>query len=154
MNSYTKLISPFDRGFSSFFNNLFTVPNFDWNQPFPEVQFRCTDPKFPLTNAFLDKETKDINLSLALAGYKKRELSVKVEGTMLVISGKKEKSEEELKTMKEVLHEIKFKDFEAKYKVPEGKYELGKLDVSFEDGLLNINIPAKESEKPKEVEIR
>lgn len=151
LSRYTNQLGPFDRGFTNFFDDLFSS-QFDWGQ-MPEVQFKCSTGKFPLTNAILDKETKDIELDIALAGYDKKDLSVKAEGNYLIVSSKKK--ENVLDDGKKFLyHDITQKSFEVKYQLPNGKYNLEKVEVEFKNGLLNLKIPAKESEKPKELAIK
>lgn len=153
MHSYgrsTSLVGPFDREFSSFFDDLFSS-QFDWGQT-PRIQFKCSSDKFPLTNAELDSETKDIFLSIALAGYKKDNLKIRVEGNRVIVSGSG--GVQPLSERKKLLQEITTKGFEVAYLFPDGKYDLEKMEVKFEDGLLLIEIPAKESERPKEITIK
>lgn len=149
----TNFITPFDRGFTSFFDDLFSSQFAGWSSPIPEVQFKCSTSKFPLYNAVIDKETKNISLAIALAGYEKEDLKVKVEGDYVVVSskGKEVKLEEGKKFL---FHDITQKSFEVKYQLPTGKYDVSNIDVSYINGILGIEIPAKESEKPKEIQIK
>jgi len=149
----TNFLSPFDRGFARLFDELFSNSfSLDWND-IPEVQFKCSSQKFPLTNAVLDKETKNISLSIALAGYDKEDLKVRIEGNHVVVSSEKKEKEFE-KTKKFLWKDVTQKSFEVSYQFPDGKYSLEEIEVDFTNGMLNIIIPAKESEKPKEISIK
>ncbi len=119
---------------------------------------RCTayvsypTPQFPPVDVEIDEETKDLYFTFALAGYTSDEISLKFEGDYLELSSEIIHKEKDSKI--NLKKGIKKTSFSYKYIVPMSKYESEKVEAEFKDGLLKIHVPARESMKPKQVQIK
>jgi len=117
-----------------------------------EAGYSYPAPQFPPMNVEMDKETKDLYFTAALAGYDPEEVDVRFDGDYMLLSSNVKKEEEKAK--KELLRRgIKKSTFEVRYVVPVSKYDTERANATFENGLLNIRIPAKETMKPKKLKI-
>ena len=109
---------------------------------------------FPPMNVFYHADNKAVQIEMALAGYKKDELSIDVEENRITISGKPV-VEEQPKGTYLGKQRIKKQEFKRAYEIP-NLYDLEKAEVNYEDGILTILIPAKEKVVPttKRLEIK
>ena len=102
---------------------------------------------FPPMNVFYAADDKACTIELALAGYSKDEISVEVGDNKITVAA--EVKEEEKKEGKYYKQRIKKQSFTRTYAVPANVYDLEATEVSYVDGLLTINVPAKAPEEPK-----
>jgi len=92
-------------------------------------------------------ETQDAyKVNVALPGFKKDDIQVKIEEQILTISGERKQVKEENTTYHRV--ETRFGMFERSFKLG-NKADAEKVDAKFEDGILNITISKKEKEVAK-----
>lgn len=116
------------------FNQIMKSPRFSFEDSFPPINVYAVNVEGEEGNGFF--------LESALTGYKKEWLSVSIEGTVLTIEAKvPEEKESDKQYLK---RRIKATSFKKSYKIPEG-YDVEKADVTYEDGLLSVFIPLKES---------
>lgn len=116
------------------FDELFNSDRLDFSQVFPPM------------NIFYQADNKAVHIEMALAGYKKDELSIEIEDNKVVISGApKEEAELEGKYFKQ---KIRKQEFKRSYEIP-NNYDLEKAEVTYEDGILSIVVPAKEKQLPE-----
>ena len=109
-------------------------------------------PSFPPTDVSIDKETKDLTFRIALAGYSKEEVKLTFEGDFLVLN--LTKTDEEQDDKKSVLKKgIKKESGTWRLGVPSSKYETSAVSAGFADGVLTVLVPAKETEKPRVIDI-
>lgn len=141
---YTNVPSVFGK---SVFDSIFA----DFDSIMKSSRYSFED-SFPPINLYMKSDGKDCVYELALTGYKKDWLSVEINGNNLTISAEvPEDSEEDKKYLK---RRIKAQSFKKVYRIPEG-YDTEKAEVSYEDGLLTVFIPAvKEETKVKRLEIK
>ena len=116
------------------FNELFSSDRLDFAQVFPPM------------NVFYQADNKAVQIEMALAGYKKDELNIEVEENRIVISGKP--AEEEKKEGQYFKQKIRKQEFKRAYEIP-NTYDLEKAEVTYEDGILSITVPAKEVQLPE-----
>ena len=90
------------------------------------------------------KESYDVHV--ALPGFKKDEIQVKIENQVLTISGERKKVTEENRTYHRI--ETKYGMFERSFRLGE-KANTEKIDATFENGVLALTIPKKEKELAK-----
>lgn len=114
-----------------------------FNDFFKTVSWENVGKGFPTYDQY-ENEDGSVVLEFPLAGYKASELSVNVEGQRLSIIGQKSNGETDSKKT----HRIPRKSFERILAV-DRTLDLESLKASFEDGLLKVVIPIRESEKPK-----
>ena len=127
----------FDRSIGSFFPTFFegfNTPVMDWR---PSVDI-------------VEDETK-FTVKAELAGLNKDDISVSLQDDLLTIKGEKsvnkDSEKEELR-----ISERRFGKFVRSFKLP-GKVDRNKIDASYRDGVLTLDIPKVEDAIPKNIEI-
>lgn len=138
---YTRFPSIFDADFFSDLDNLFSSNSLSYKDVFPPTNMFCG-------------EDGSVLLEFATAGYKKEELSVSVKENKVIIEGKPEETD----ALKGSYYQQKIKKaaFTRVYGLPGNVYDFENATVNYENGLLQVTIPRKESEKPvsKKLEIQ
>jgi HSP20 family protein len=139
--------SPFfmETGLSRVFDEFF--------RDFDRVGFDVTS-SFGRTDIY--EKDKALTFETELPGMKKKDITIKVEGDELVISG-------EIKRNEEVKEENYFRigrrygRFQRCFPLPADRVEKNGIKARFEDGILKVTVPLKESikekEKPIEIEV-
>ena len=123
--------SAFDDVFKRF-DELMNSDRLDFSQVFPPI------------NVFYRADNKAVSIEAALAGYKKSELNISVEGNRIIVAGNPAEEKKEGTYLKQ---RIKKQAFKRAYEIPE-TYDLEKTEVTYEDGILSITVPAKEVVAP------
>lgn len=106
---------------------------------------------FPPADIYVDNETKSLHFEFALAGYGKDDISLTFSGSTMELRGTRKEKKLEGKSVWN--KGIKTGSFTTKYPVPADKYNFEAVKAEFKDGMLIIDIPAKEEIKPKSVKI-
>lgn len=88
-----------------------------------------------------------ILLKLNVAGYEKNELDIEIIDKLLVITGDNKKMTQEYQW-----NSIFSGKFTKKFKFNK-KYDIDQIESNLLNGILNIKLPLKKSEKPKKVDI-
>jgi len=98
------------------------------------------------------EEGKDtIHVKAEMPGIDEKDLDVKIEDNVLILSG--EKKEEKKEEKKNYLYsERKYGSFYRSISLPEG-IDKEKVKATFIKGVLNIDIPKKEVKEPKKITI-
>ena len=109
---------------------------------------------FPFTNFYINKVSKEATIEIALAGYKKDDIKITFDEDLLIIKGIINKDSKKDEDYFIVSNKIKKSNFEISFDIPFSKYDVDNSSANFIDGILKINIPVKESEKPKRLEIK
>ena len=105
---------------------------------------------YPPMNIFLTKE-KSLVFEIALAGFEEKDIDLQFRGDYLYLSVKAPKTAEEEEGIQYFKRRLKLKSIdEQRYYVPEDKFDRGKVDARFKNGLLRVVIPAREAEEEKE----
>lgn len=101
---------------------------------------------YPPMNVYLDAE-KNLVLELALAGFRKEDLSLKFQGDFLIFSASWSRPEVP-SGVTWLKHRLKARSVpEQKYYVPQERFDQGSTEALFQDGLLTIKIPSRVSAK-------
>lgn len=119
----------------------------DFIRTIPVTQ-RVPSSGFPVVDHYYDDEGNAI-LEFALAGYKAEDLKVAVEGSKLTVSSEGVKEPQAVGSIRRIAK----RKFLNTYTDHENAFDLQGLSVSFEDGILKIEIPKKETAKAKVFEI-
>jgi HSP20 family molecular chaperone IbpA len=108
---------------------------------------------FPPTNIFLGSDGS-WEISLALAGYAKEELTVRLESDIVIVEANPEETKE-VKSGRYHRCKIKKSSFKKMYALPRGiAYDIDSIKVTFENGLLTINVPVlTDNSKNRSIEI-
>jgi len=130
-------ISPFDILFRNHFNaESQFAPALNSKQPHP-------------LNIYFDD--KGLYFEVACTGLTKKDVILDIEGDILKISYKKPKEEN---FHEGTIHNgLSKKSFDLRYKIAP-KFDLGQIDASLTNGLLDIFIPLAEEAKPKSIKIK
>src|SRR5258706_9155675 len=129
---------PFETGFNSFVDNLFTGLPVIFNKEFNQTERKGFAP----VNV---KETEDNYLVEVVApGFDKTDLKVNINQGLLTISG--ERKEEEQKTKgnnkdpKDIRKEYNYRSFKRSFTLDE-KIDATNIDANYVNGILILNLP-------------
>lgn len=131
------MLSPFDAIFDNF--------------PYSTAQLFDNLSSFPY-NILLNKETKDIVIQLALAGYKEEDIDISASGDHVNIS--LSKGDELQEGVEYIVRKIRSSAQKRSFLIPSEKYDLDNIEARLIDGILSIYIPAREVVKPRKIEIK
>ena len=124
-----------------------------WDRFFPETPFHeryVTHEWLPSIDL---KETKDkLVVKAELPGLEAKDVELTLTEDVLTIKGEK-KEEREEKDEHRYFVERFTGAFERKIKLP-APVKTGKVDATFEKGILTINLPKSEEAKKKEIKIK
>lgn len=128
----------FDTFFDDVFDSLMRSNNFGYRD------------SFPATNVFTD--STGCTIELALAGYKREQLNVSVEGNTFTVSASSDNTKDD-SDKKYHNHRVKRTAFKRIYTVPAEEYDLSALKATYVDGILTIFVPLKEKQIQKTIPI-
>ena len=99
------------------------------------------------------KETKDAFVVKGeLPGVEKDDVDISIDDNVLVIRGEKKvetESDEDKKHRKECL----YGSFERSFSLPK-QVDVNKVEATFNNGVLKLNIPKAEEVKPKQIQVQ
>jgi len=99
------------------------------------------------------RETDDkVILEAELPGMDPKEVDIKLEGDLLTISGER-KVEKEEKTKSYHRVERSYGNFQREIELPHG-VDQDRIDATFKNGVLTIEIAKKEEAKPKTIQVK
>ncbi|TDE45026.1 Hsp20/alpha crystallin family protein [Flavobacterium rhamnosiphilum] len=128
---------------NTLFDDFFSKDVFDWS----DKNFSTIGSNLPSVNL---KETDNkLEVDLAAPGMKKEDFKVEIDNNMLMISSeRKEEKEETRKKDNYVRKEFNYQSFCRTFTLPEYIDE-SKVEASYKDGILHIDIAKKENGKKK-----
>ncbi len=131
-----------------FFPFLGNVLNEVMNTPVKEVvRERPVRHTYPATNVVENEER--FVIELALPGYEKKEVDIKIDKNILIVSSTKEVKDE----LKFQLREFNYGAFSKKYTLPES-IDKEKIKAAFSKGLLTITLPKVPVKEPLSITIK
>jgi len=104
-------------------------------------------PSFGRTDVY--EKDKTLVFETELPGAKKDEIAIRVEDEQLIISGETKRSEE---IDREQYFRVgrQYGRFQRSFPLPADLVDKGRIQAKFEDGILRVTVPLKESIKEKE----
>ncbi|MBI4285495.1 MAG: Hsp20/alpha crystallin family protein [Chloroflexi bacterium] len=87
-----------------------------------------------------------------LPGMKKEEIDVKVEGNTMIIGGER-KASTEVKEEDYYRSEMVYGKFTRSITLP-STVDAARIEATYKDGILEVNLPKTEAAKPKKIEIK
>jgi HSP20 family protein len=90
-------------------------------------------------------------LSLEMAGIKKEDIKLEVNGGQLTVSGERH-TESKQKQEGQWYSERRYGKFERSFALPAG-IDADKVEANYQDGILRIIVPKSESAKPRQIKI-
>lgn len=130
---FSNLPTLFDR----FFDDSF----FDWSNR----NFSSTNTTLPAVN--IKDNPKSYDVEMAAPGLTKKDFNVELDNDVLTISSQK-KEEGKKKEENFTRREFSYQSFSRSFTIPEAA-ESEKISAKYDDGILKISIPKKESAIPK-----
>jgi len=139
-----EFLTPFDRMFDQIINTQF-----------PEIEKQVgvkpfSGTAYPKVNVYEYDDREGIIAEIP--GLDKKELKIDVEEGILIISGDKHGLFDD-GGAKVLRRELKGSSFKRQFELGE-QLDGEKIKASFKDGLLSIDIPKVEQEKPKKVSVK
>jgi HSP20 family protein len=133
----------------SFFDSLFeSMEKGIYDSSFPKLEVLSN---FPPTNVSINKDTKDLRYEIAIAGYGPDDITLKFDPNALTIEANEVKKEKDGYFTE--YHGIKQSRFSHSWYFPTARYDTDKASAKFVNGILIVDIPAKEETKPKYIQI-
>ena len=116
---------------------------------YPEY-LRDTGEEITPSVDFTEKDGK-YYLTAELPGIDRENISITVEDGYVTLSGKKEEKKEE-KGSGYFLKETRYGSFSRSFRIP-GKVSEDKIDATYKDGVLTVEMPHEEETETKKIEI-
>jgi HSP20 family protein len=131
-----KLVNPL-------FEDFFTRGISDWaDRSIPEIGIN-------LPSVNLKETDTKLEIELAAPGLKKEDFKIEVDNNMLIISAEKEETKESSSKRDDyVRKEFNYQSFYRSFNLPDSADE-NKIEASYKDGILNVIITKKPTEKRK-----
>jgi HSP20 family protein len=135
-NGFTPLVN-------TLFDDFFSKDVFDWT----DKNFTALGSNLPSVNL---KETDNkLIVDLAAPGMKKEDFKIEIDNNVLMISSEKEEEKEESRKKDNYYRrEFNYQSFCRSFVLPEYIDE-NKVEASYKDGILHIDIAKKEGGKKK-----
>ena len=100
----------------------------------------------------LKRNEGEYKVRAKLPGAKKEDIKVEVENGHLTISGKYEQKEE--KDYENIHSEFRsYSEFQRALSLDLARFDVDQIDANFKDGVLEVSLPLKEAEKPKQINV-
>jgi HSP20 family protein len=126
---------PSSREFDCMMNHLWA--------DFPRFGNFVNEPESANIATDLYEDDANAYARLELPGFKKEELSVQLENSVLTVSVERKAAKEDDESL----------SFERSITIPEG-VEADKVSAKYEDGVLTVTLPKTPERKPKLIEIK
>lgn len=136
-------------------NLMFSDPFFTENQthqPVLKEDRNLCSGTFPPSNLYIENDSKTCVIEVALAGVKKENISISFEGSKLIL-----KVKNDTKTNEKVWYQYrslkKVENATTYWNIDRRSFDIAKIDIKIEDGLLVMRIPPTENCKPLNIQL-
>lgn len=130
------------QGLPKLFEDFFGRELWDWRKD----NFSDTNTTIPSVNI---RETENnYQLQLAAPGMEKADFNIKLEDNRLIISSARQQ-EQETKEAHYTRKEFSYQSFQRSFTLPEHTVDADKIKARYENGLLTVDIPKKETSRQK-----
>ena len=100
----------------------------------------------------IEEDNDQYRVTMELPGMEKKDINISFQDNVLHISGEK-KAEKEEKKNNYHCFERRFGKFERSFRI-NNEVVVDKIDASFNNGILTVELPKAEIAKPKEIEVK
>lgn len=100
----------------------------------------------------ISENEKEFNVDLAVPGFKKDDIKIKINDDILTISAENKTESEEEKNKEYTRREYSYSAFTRSFRLPEN-VDNEHIDAHFEDGILKIKLPKTNTQKKSSKEI-
>ena len=132
--------------FDAFFTDMGSI----WEMPNSASVYNCSYPPLDL---LINEKSKDLKFKFALAGFEKSAISLTFEGDYLQLIVDPSLTPIKEDNFELIQKGIKLSRIDKKFYVPSSKYQTEKIEVKFENGILEIVVPAKVGMQAKKIKI-
>ena len=122
-----------------FFNNDLM----DWNLS----NFAGPESSMPAVN--VKESENEFNIEVAAPGMKKDDFSVSVDNDRLTISAERKDEKKDEDNENFTRQEFSYQSFQRTFQLPNNVVDADKIKASYNNGILNVNVPKREEAKPK-----
>jgi HSP20 family protein len=130
-------------GFPVFFDDFF---NRDFFNP-GSLNFSNTYTTIPAVN--IRENNEGFMIEVAAPGMSKKDFNIKLDENLLTISSEKSEEKEDKADDKFTRREFSYQSFSRSFNLKNDLVDMDKIEARYEDGILLVSIPKKESEKQK-----
>lgn len=102
----------------------------------------------PKTNIIENEDS--YNVEMVVPGFSKEDFNLNVEKDLLIVSAQKEENKEEKNDSKVIFREYSVQSFERSFTLS-NDVDINKIEASYENGILNLNIPKKKEAMVKKL---
>lgn len=132
--------------FNNLFDDFFTKDLFDWN----DKNFTAMGSTLPSVN--VRENENGFEIELAAPGMKKDDFKIELDKHVLTISSEMKKEHEEKdKEGNYTRREFNYTSFSRSFALPSEVVESDKIEASYKEGILHINVPKTEKAKARPV---
>ena len=126
----------------SFFDRFLNNELMDWGFS----NFSSTNTSLPAVNV---KETTDeFVIELAAPGMEKKDFKISFKNNVITISSEKEEKKED-KQENYTRREFSYQSFQRSFTIPDNAVQGDRIEASYKNGILQINLPKREEVKPQ-----
>ena len=129
--------------FPSLMNRFFEGDLMDWSNS----NFAGTNSTLPAVNIL--ENTDEFLIDVAAPGMKKEQIKVDYENGRLTISSEMKDEKKEKSKGKFTRREFSYMSFQRAFTIPENLVDGDKIQATYNEGILHINLPKREEVKPK-----
>lgn len=137
--------------FPKFFDDFFSRDLFDWNFN----NYFTAGTTLPAVN--IVETNENFVVEMAAPGMKKDDFSIELTNDLLKISSAKQFEHELGEGERYTRREFSYQAFQRSFQLPKNVVEDSKIHARYEDGILRIMIPKKETAKalpPKKIDVQ
>ena len=132
----------FSNQLPSMFDRFFEGDLFDWSNR----NFSLTNTTLPSVN--IKENTDAFTVEVAAPGFEKGDFKLELNHDLLTISSEKKVEEETKEGEQFTKREFSYQSFSRSFTLPHTA-DGEKIEASYENGILKVNIPKREEAKPK-----
>jgi HSP20 family protein len=132
----------FSNQLPSMFDRLFEGDLFDWSNR----NFSITNTTLPSVN--IKENAEAFVVEVAAPGFSKSDFNLNLNHDLLTISSEKKTENETKEGEQFTKHEFSYQSFSRSFSLP-NLSDGDKIEASYDNGILKINIPKREESKPK-----
>jgi HSP20 family protein len=129
--------------FPSLMNRFFEGDLMDWSNS----NFAGTNSTLPAVNIM--ENSDEFLIDVAAPGMKKEQIKVDYENGRLTISSEMKEEKKEKSKGKYTRREFSYMSFQRSFSIPENLVDGDKIQATYNEGILHINLPKREEIRPK-----
>ena len=130
--------------FPTLFDDLFNRDIFNWGLS----NYSDTNTTIPAVN--IKESAENYEVEVAAPGMTKKDFTVQLDGNMLTISSERASQKEGNEEVRYTTREFSYQSFSRTFNLLKDVVDTEKIEAKYEDGVLHLLIPKKETAKQKQ----